>query len=443
MTKTSPLDVAPGRYWAWRHSPSPANDDIAARLDHAHPERIRLAILSTHPIQYHSPWFRALARQPEIDLHVYYCHRTMAHEQGVGFQVPFEWDIPLLDGYPHSFIRNVATSPSLDGFNGLNTPEIAEIIAARAADVALVNGWHYRSAWQAIRACWRHNVPIMARGDSHLRSPRSTFRRAAKALPFRAIIPRFSGCAPVGTWSREYFLHYGANPERVFVIPHTIDVERWRIEAEKLKSQREMLRERWRLDANLMTFLFAGKFVAKKNPLDFIRAVSRARADGASVQGLMVGDGPLRVECEGEVRATGASVRFAGFLNQSQIASAYTVCDALVLPSEDTWGIAVNEAMACGLPCIVSDRVGCGPDLINRQNTGEIVPLNSVERLAWTMAAWAGDPQRVRVMAASALRLTSSFAPDVAARATLEACRGVCAKTGRRATGARVRAASQ
>src|SRR5947209_7275031 len=99
MSKPSPLDVAPGRYWAWRHSPSSGDEDIMQRCQTTNSDRIRLAIVSTHPIQYHSPWFRALARVPEIDLHVYYCHRLLPEEQGAGFEVPFEWDVPLLDGY--------------------------------------------------------------------------------------------------------------------------------------------------------------------------------------------------------------------------------------------------------------------------------------------------------------------------------------------------------
>lgn len=444
MNKPSPLDVAPARYWTWRQSLS-NNDKQSAAQPVSDQQRIRLAILSTHPIQYHAPWFRALARQPEIDLQVYYCHRAAAHEQGAGFEVAFDWDVPLLDGYQHTFLRNVSGMPSLGRFNGLNNPEIGDVIASGAADIVLVNGWHYRSAWQAIRACWRSNVPVIARGDSHLHSPRSAVRKAIKAMPFRAVIPRFSGCAPVGSWSRDYFLHYGAKTDRLFVVPHTIDVERLMREAEKHKAERALLRARWRLDSNLMTFLFAGKFVAKKNPLDFVRAIARASAQGAKIQGLMAGDGPLRPLCEQEVHTSGAPVSFAGFLNQSQIASAYSVADALVLPSDggETWGLVVNEAMACGLPCIVSDRVGCGPDLIGDLASGEIVPLNDVDRLAATMAAWAADRQRVHAMASCASRLAATFAPEVAARATVAACQSLWAAADKHGSSGRMRAVAR
>src|SRR5579871_4113676 len=188
----SPLDTLPGRYWAWRNSIAGEAAAETARSD-----RIRLAIVTTHPIQYHSPWFRAMARDPGIDLHVYYCHHAAGAEQGAGFGVAFDWDVPLLDGYRYTFLRNIAATPSLGSFNGLNTPEIAEIIACGAADAVLINGWHYRSAWQAMRACRRHGTPIVARGDSHLHSPRSVLRKALKALPFRAMMSRFDGCAAV------------------------------------------------------------------------------------------------------------------------------------------------------------------------------------------------------------------------------------------------------
>src|SRR5439155_13243227 len=124
--------------------------------------------------------------------------------------------------------------------------------------------------------------------------------------------------------------------------------------------------------------LFAGKFIALKRPLDFIRAVA-----GAPVAGLMAGDGPLRGECEALARTLGANIRFTGFLNQREIAGAYSAADALVLPSDqETWGMVVNEAMSCGLPCIVSDSVGCGPDLIEPSKTGFIFPTGNTGALA-------------------------------------------------------------
>jgi glycosyltransferase involved in cell wall biosynthesis len=99
-------------------------------------------------------------------------------------------------------------------------------------------------------------------------------------------------------------------------------------------------------------------------------------------------------------------VSFTGFLNQGEIAKAYVAADALVLPSDygETWGLVVNEAMACGLPAIVSDRVGCGPDLVVPGVTGQVFPFGEVEGLAGIFAEWAASPQSVREMGRAAER---------------------------------------
>ena len=365
----------------------------------------RLAILSTHPIQYHSAWFRALAAHPDLDVHVYYCHKATPQEQArAGFGVEFDWDVPLLTGYQHSFLRNVADPPGNSRFRGFDTPDIKDIIRRREYDAVLVNGLHYKSAWQAIWSCWQSKVKVMVRGDSHLHTPRSILLRLAKSLVYRRFIPRFDACLAVGQWSREYFLHYGAPAERIFLVPHAVDAKQMGSDSERLQSIRSELRGHWALDENSIVFMFAGKFIDKKRPMDFVRAASEAAARVASVQGLMVGDGPLRTLCEDFVRANHTPIRFAGFLNQSQIVEAYVAADVLVLPSDggETWGLVVNEAMACRRPCIVSDRVGCGPDLVRVGETGVIFPLGDVDLLASSMTDFAQQPSQLAMMGARA-----------------------------------------
>src|SRR6266542_5858090 len=133
----------------------------------------RLAIISTHPIQYHGAWFRRLASAPELSIEAFYCHNATAREQAdAGFGVEFDWDVSLLDSYPHRFLQNVASCPGIAGFRGLDTPEIKDIIAHERFDAVMINGWHYKSAWQAMRACWRSGTPVMVRSDSHLHTER-------------------------------------------------------------------------------------------------------------------------------------------------------------------------------------------------------------------------------------------------------------------------------
>src|SRR5713226_5390457 len=368
-----------------------------------------LGILATHQIQYQAPRFRALAERPEIDLEVLYCHRAAPQEQaGAGFNVEFDWDVSLLDGYSHRFLRNVARKPSLHGFAGIDTPEIATIVKEENFDAVIVNGWNYKSAWQAMRACWRTKTPVMVRSDSHLHTERSLPKKAAKLPLYRWFIPKVDACCAVGTWSHDYFLHYGARPDRIFIVPHVVDVDFFRKEAQRLRSQRMELRQEWQLDEAATVFLFAGKFIEKKRPLDFVRAIAGANKNGKRKMGLMVGDGPLRRACEDEVKRTSAPIGFTGFLNQSKMPMAYAAADALVLPSEgETWGLVVNEAMASGKSCLVSDRVGCGPDLIVPGETGEVFPVGDIAALSSLLASYADRRNDLKEMGAKAEREAS------------------------------------
>jgi glycosyltransferase involved in cell wall biosynthesis len=352
----------------------------------------RLAILTTHPIQYHAPWFRALSAHPQLELEVLYCHRATPREQAAaGFGFEFDWDVSLLDGYPHRFLKNAAAEPTINSFHGLDTPDIKRVVEQEQFDAVLINGWHYKSAWQAMRACWNTGTPVMVRSDSHLRTARSNAKQMAKWPLYRWFIPKLDACLPVGQWSRDYFLHYGASPQKIFIIPHVIDDVYFSNESERLRPERDQIRSDWGLSPHQTVFLFAGKFVEKKRPMDFLRGIKRAGERDSKIAGLLVGDGPLKTQCEEFVTEENLPVHFTGFLNQSEIVKAYVAADALVLPSDggETWGLVVNEAMACGLPCFISDQVGCGPDMVAGHNNGGIFRLADIEHMTELLSEFA------------------------------------------------------
>jgi glycosyltransferase involved in cell wall biosynthesis len=388
---------------------------------------VKLAILTTHPIQYHVGWFRALAKRSGVDLKVLYCHEATPKEQAdAGFGVEFQWDVSLFDGYAYRFLNNVARDRRVSGFQGLDTPEIKEIIARERYDAVMVNGWHYKSAWQTIWACWQTRTPVMLRSDSHLNTERSTAKRAVKWPLYRWFIPRLDGCLAAGQWSSDYFLHYGASRDRVFIVPHVVDTAYFRRQAEELRVQRGVLRTQWGLDEPTTVFLFAGKFTKVKRPLDFVRAVGDAARAGSPVAGLMAGDGPERVDCEAFVRSNNIPVTFTGFLNQSEIVRAYVAADVLVLPSEsETWGLVANEAMACGVPCFVTDSVGCGPDLIVERETGYIFRKGDTAALTSLMISSAKDEDLLKLMSKKVKLKAETFSVAKGVEAIMRAAESV------------------
>jgi glycosyltransferase involved in cell wall biosynthesis len=378
----------------------------------------RLGVLATHPIQYYSPLYRRLAAEPGVEQTVYFAHRPTPREQGVGFGLAFEWDTDLLGGYGHRFLRNEAARPGVDHFAGCDTPEIAGIVRRERFDAFLVMGWHSRSYWQAMLSCWRTGTPVLLRSDSQLPTDRSALKRAVK----RALYPSFLGrCAAglaVGSRSEAYLRFYGAR--RVVRSPHFVDNDHFAGSADAV--DRAAVRARWGIPVDAFVVLFAGKLVPKKRPLDLVRAIAAAGRPATHL--LVTGDGELREAVRAEAAALGVPIHFSGFLNQSEIPAAYAASDVLSLPSDEreTWGLVVNEAMASGLPAVVSRAAGCAPDLVVEGATGLSHPPGDVAALAASLGTLAADRRRTAAMGRAARAHIAAFSVERAAAGVLEGC---------------------
>ena len=367
----------------------------------------RIGFLISHPIQYYAPIFRELARH--CDLTVFFAHRQTAEQQArAGFGIAFDWDVDLLSGYDSRFLTNVARQPSTDRFAGCDTPGIADEIARGGFDAFVVPGWALRSYWQAVRACRRRGVPVLVRGDSQLGSQRNSAVRLAKALAFSQLLRRFDGFLYVGQRNREYLLHYGVPAGRLFFSPHCVDNDAFAAVSSGIPRPEGRRR-----------VLFVGKLIGRKHPADLLHAVARLR--DKPVQIAFAGSGELESELRQIAAATSVHADFLGFVNQSELPAVYASADLLALPSDgqETWGLVVNEAMACGIPAVVSDAVGCGPDLIEPGLTGATFPLGDVAALASAIEkvlSFAAGPTRRHLAAKMAL-----YSPARAAAAIVDA----------------------
>jgi len=391
-------------------------------------KKYSIGILATHPIQYYVPWYRALAGHPEINLRVFYCHRQTPQGQAeAGFGVPFDWDIPLFDGYAYQFLTNKSRHPNVYTFFGCNTPEIMNIIFESSFDAFMVQGWSMLSFWQAIIACWRAHTPVLVRGDSQLLTHRFLLKRALKYLTHRWFIPRFDAYLVVGKRAKEYYLHYGADQKKMFSVPHCVDNDFFTSSESALESQRESLRRNWGIPEDAVVFLFAGKLIPKKRADDFLKALEIACKNVTGIFGLVVGDGPLRSKLEALSKDANLPVTFTGFLNQQEIPKAYAASDVLVLSSDgrETWGLVVNEAFACGLPAIVSDKAGCVPDLIVPAETGAVFPCGNIEKLAEIFKIFALKREHLKEMGRKARLLIENYSITNTVEATLRAIQAV------------------
>lgn len=384
-------------------------------------ERLRLAVLATHPIQNHAPWYRALSEGAE--LHVFFSLIPRPEEQAVDFGGAFSWDVPLLEGYQWSELPAVRGRRALGRFLGLWSRDLGIALGRFAPDVVVLTGWNALPLLQGLSAAVRLGLPTVVRGDSNALRPRSARNRAAHAALFAC----YDAFVSVGKANRALYEGSGVPPERIFDGGHPVDEEHFLRLASRELPPRERAREDWGISEDALCFLFAGKLQLKKRPLDFVGALTRAagKLPSGAIHGLVVGSGELEDEVRAAARAGRAPVTFTGFLNQSEIGRAYAAADVLVLPSDwgETWGLVVNEAMLFGRPAIVSDRVGCGSDLVLEGVTGSVFPFGNVEALADRMVRMASERSRTERMGTEASERIRAHSPGRCAWATLAAAR--------------------
>lgn len=386
----------------------------------------RLLIVASHPIQYQVPWFRALAACPAIDMSVLFVQQPSPKDQGAGFGIAFEWDIPLLEGYRWQQVPEVRGKGGLRGFFAARIAHPLRLLRRLDPEVVLLTGWHVWPLVQMLMAARWAGIPVIMRGESNaLRQRPWVARMLHKAL--------LGGCAaflPIGRANQEFYSRYGIGNEKLFHAPYFVDNARFAGSAADALPRRDELRAGWSIPADAVCYCYAGKLEPKKRILDLLEALRIAAARSAHLHLLMVGSGELMGEAKAAVAQYKLPVTFAGFLNQSQIAQAYVAADCLVLASDygETWGLVVNEAMACGRPAIVSDRVGCAMDLITPGVTGEVFPFGDTAALANKLAELAADPQHLRAMGEQARsQVTQHYGVQQSVDGTLTAVRYVLA----------------
>lgn len=381
-----------------------------------------IAAFATHPVQYHAPWFRALVAEG-VHLRVFFSLLPDAREQGFGFGRSFSWDVPVLQGYEWAVLPQGRSHPNLEDFRGLRSQGVGRAMGDFSPDVVLLTGWNARPLLQALGAAVRLGIPTVVRGESNSLRPRPIWKKGAQ----RVLLSLYDAFVGIGKANRAFYEERGVPPERIIDGGYFVDEAFFLAAAVRERPLRESSRREWGIPATACCFTFAGKLQEKKRPLDFVRALAEAarRLPPGAVHGLIVGSGEL----EGEVRDTagslGVPVSFTGFLNQGEIGRAYAASDALVLPSDwgETWGLVVNEAMLFGLPAVVSDRVGCGPDLVRSGETGFVTPFGDVRALAACLVRLAQEPAERETMGQNALQKVRGYSPKRGARATLAAAR--------------------
>ena len=343
----------------------------------------KIAIITTHTIQYYAPWFRYLARENDFSIKVFYLWDFGITERvDRGFKQSIQWDIPLLSGYNYEFVPNQSSNPGTHHFWGFQNPSLVSAVKSFQPNTVLLMCYNYASIYNFILRWNTRKIPLMFRGDSHRLLPRKGVKEWARRELISLIYSRFSACLYVGKANYNYYSYHRVPAKNLFFSPHAVDNYRFFSQSQEARKQAKLWKQELKIPADNAVILFAGKFEQKKRPLDLLQAFIQSNLPKVSL--LFVGAGSLENELRSQA-ANHPSIYFAPFQNQSQMPRTYAIADLVVLPSYgawETWGLAINEAMCLSRPVIVSNHVGCAQDLIHPNRNGLVFPAGNISALA-------------------------------------------------------------
>ncbi len=346
----------------------------------------------SHPIQYVSPLLRELSTHTKLKVYYYGGQSAVNDDKGFGQKV--SWDIPLLDGYDHVFLKNATSS------QGMNTRfldavnwSIFKVLRQSNDKVVIVNGWAYMSDWFVFLAAKLYGKKIWMRAEMPWNQeelkPKS-FKKIIKFLLFKYIIFKFfiDKCLYIGSQNKKYYLMHGVKESRLVFAPYAVDNPRF----QSLKSDGLSARKKWGIDERKIIILYSGKLIEKKRPLDLLKAFHQLNDPNTVL--FYMGDGPLRNELEAYIAQYKVkNVVISGFINQSEIGTIYSMADLFVMCSGigETWGLSVNEAMNFSLPVIVSSTCGSSFDIVENGVNGYVFREGDIIALTESLQSVVND----------------------------------------------------
>ncbi|MGF7078008.1 glycosyltransferase family 4 protein [Mucilaginibacter sp. UYCu711] len=335
---------------------------------------MRIAIITTHPIQYYAPVFKLLAQQVEVK--VFYTWGAASIEKhDPGFNKTIKWDINLLDAYDYQWLQNTSDDPGSHHFYGIVNPTIITEIEAWKPNTLLVYGWAYKSHLIVMRH-FKNKIPVLFRGDSTLLDEKPGLKNAIRSIYLKWVYDTVDYAFYTGINNRAYFKKYGLRDDQLIFAPHAVDNDRF---ADPKEKEVDKLKHLLGLNTDSIVILFAGKLEVKKDPALLLKAFININA--ANTHLLFVGNGVLKDELKQQA-ILNPNIHFMDFKNQTYMPIIYQTCDIFCLPSigpGETWGLAVNEAMSCSKAVLVSDKVGCAPDLVKSNQNGMVFTAGSIK----------------------------------------------------------------
>jgi 1,2-diacylglycerol 3-alpha-glucosyltransferase len=362
----------------------------------------RLVIITEIISPYRIPLFNALAKRREIGLHVIFLAETDP--------VLRQWKV-----YKEEIRFSFEVLPSwrkrIGGNHVLLNRGVTRALKTASPDLVLCGGYNYGASWQALLWCRRHGVPFVLWSESNVKDIRPG-RRFVEFLK-RQFLCRCDGFVVPGQSALQYLTTYNIPDARIFTAVNAVDNDFFASAASLARQHAVRLRRE--LDLPARYFVFAGRLVQEKGVFELMSAYSKLDETLRREVGLVfVGEGPYRQQLEcGANHVSPGEVRFVGFAQRERLAVYYSLAESLILPTHtDPWGLVVNEAMACGLPIIVTDVAGCSTDLVSENWNGKIVPAKDVAALASAMDNVAANLEVAASMGRNSEKRIADYSPE-------------------------------
>jgi glycosyltransferase involved in cell wall biosynthesis len=385
--------------------------------------KIKVKYVLSHPIQYIVPLIQRLAEEDTIDMHAVFATDAGAKDYfDPGFSREVRWDRPLLEGYRYSILKPGAKIGRK--FMDIRGHGISAFLSKDDADMVITHGWSSYMAVTTMLTAFARKIPVLNRSEIQRFTRGRPLAGRLRPVLLYPLLRRMDGLMAIGTLNREFYLEAGVKPERIYWTPYSIDT---RMFLETKITQEDRLREEEKIGLRPGSFrvIFCGKLIHDKRPYDIIEAVAQMPSR-ESVEAVFVGDGELMPMLKRLAEEKKVKAHFLGFRNQTELPLLYSLADVMALPSgHEPWGLVVNEAMTMGLPAIVSDVVGCGPDLAKNGESGYICPKGDVPAISEALEKMASSPDLLQRLKKGALERIKDFSMDRTIEGYLEAIHGV------------------
>lgn len=344
----------------------------------------KVVFISSHVIQYFSPLYRRLS-EGKFDVEVWYCSE-MGYKSyyDSAFSTNVKWKSPLLNGYSYYFFSNFGFNPSGFNFISFFNPKLYLNIFKERNTIFIIPGWQFLTYIIAFfcvkisgnKVVLRFETPFNQFSDKRIQTIKSKF---LKFIYFRNTDFFFF----IGKRNKKLLQHFEVPSEKLFFSPYCVDNNYFSNQYQILLPLRDSLRSTLGITPQQKVIIYSGKFIAKKNPMDLLKAFHKL--DNSDYWLIFVGEGDLRSEMELYIQSHNIQkVILTGFINQDEISNFYVMGDVFVMCSGigETWGLSVNEAMNFRLPVIVYDVVGCAEDLVDDNRNGKVIEYGNINQLA-------------------------------------------------------------